>query len=381
MGSRTGGRRPQDRQLLALGLERQHQRRTLSARVPGHRRWPPLVDRTAVHEGAVADPEPDPDPRLLLVGVRQRLADVAQPLHHVHRHVHGHIVAQRADTKGGEISVVRPESPPQTDGMRIVLPPAMPAPFQALATRVVEAATADPRITGVVVGGSVATGTSDAYSDLDLVIACRDEDHASVLADAPAFAADVGPVLAAFTGEHVGERRLLIVLYGPPPLHVDLKFVSVSDLSERVEDGIVLWQRGRSVDEARSGTRPSWPQPEPQWIEDRFWVWIHYVAAKIARGEIFEAVDGLTMIRGSALAPLATFGRTDRPAGVRRLETLAPEYCPAFAATIAAPTAADCTRALRSSIDLYLQLRDESSVVCRRSAQSAVLDYVVGGGP
>ena len=199
--------------------------------------------------------------------------------------------------------------------MRIAETSAVPPPFQALATRVVEVATADPRITGIVVGGSVATGTSDAYSDLDLVIACRDEDHASVLANAPAFAADIGPVLAAFTGEHVGERRLLIVLYGPPPQHVDLKFVSVSDLPDRVEDGVVLWQRGRAVDEARSGTRPSWPQPDPQWIEDRFWVWIHYVAAKIARGEIFEAVDGLTMIRGSALAPLATSGRNGPTGG------------------------------------------------------------------
>ncbi len=67
--------------------------------------------------------------------------------------------------------------------------------------------------------------------------------------------------------------------------------------------------------------------------------------------------------------------------GVRRLETLAPEHRPAFAATVAAPTGADCTRALRSSIDLYLQLRDESGVVCRKSAEHAVLDYVVDAGP
>ena len=34
---------------------------------------------------------------------------------------------------------------------------------------------------------------------------------------------------ATFTGEHVGESRVLICLYGPPLLHVDLKFVSLSD--------------------------------------------------------------------------------------------------------------------------------------------------------
>jgi hypothetical protein len=34
---------------------------------------------------------------------------------------------------------------------------------------------------------------------------------------------------SAFSGEHVGEPRALICLYGPPLLPVDLKFVSLSD--------------------------------------------------------------------------------------------------------------------------------------------------------
>ena len=34
-------------------------------------------------------------------------------------------------------------------------------------------------------------------------------------------------LLAAFTGEHVGEPRLLICLYRSPLLHVDLKYVSL----------------------------------------------------------------------------------------------------------------------------------------------------------
>jgi hypothetical protein len=49
------------------------------------------------------------------------------------------------------------------------------------------------------------------------------------------FAGALGPLLSAFTGDHVGEPRLLICLYGPPLLHVDLKFVTPADLAERVE--------------------------------------------------------------------------------------------------------------------------------------------------
>ena len=86
---------------------------------------------------------------------------------------------------------------------------------------------ADPRILGVTLAGSAATGQMDEFSDVDTVIVSTDESHAELLAGAPAFAASIGPLLAAFTGEHVGEPRLLIALYGPPLLHVDLKFVGL----------------------------------------------------------------------------------------------------------------------------------------------------------
>ena len=250
----------------------------------------------------------------------------------------------------------------------------VPTQFRELATRLVENVDSDPRIVGVILAGSASTGGADEYSDLDLVIVSNDDEQQSVLANARAFADRLGPVLVAFSGEHVGEPRLLIVLYGPPPQHVDLKFVGLADLGTRVEDGVILWQRDGSVDDALRGTTPEWPRPDPQWIEDRFWAWTHYIASKIARGELFEAVDSLGALRGLALAPLATAGRTERPAGVRRLETLAPEHREAFAATVAVPAREDCLRALRASVDLYLRLRDESTVVCRSSAERAVLD-------
>ena len=86
-------------------------------------------------------------------------------------------------------------------------------------------------------------------------------------------------MLACFTGEHVGEPRLLITLYGPPPVHVDLKFASDRGLEQRVEDGLVLWQRDGALDAALRRTAAAWPRPDRQWIEDRFWVWVHYEPA------------------------------------------------------------------------------------------------------
>ena len=60
---------------------------------------------------------------------------------------------------------------------------------------------------------------------LDLVPVVRDAAYAQVTTQKRAVAERFGDLLAAFTGEHVGEPRLLICLYGPELLHGDLKFV------------------------------------------------------------------------------------------------------------------------------------------------------------
>lgn len=254
----------------------------------------------------------------------------------------------------------------------------IPEHLQAMADSVVAEAAKDPRVLAVVAGGSVATGTSDEYSDLDLVLVCSAEGQPECLAEAKEFAARVGPLLSSFTGEHVGEPRLLIALYGPPLVHVDLKFVTPDGLRTRVEDGVVLWQRDDTVDRVRTDSDAAWPQPDPQWIEDRFWVWVHYAAVKIARGELFEAIETLGALRSVSIAPLATLGRTQRPAGVRRLETLAPELVPQLRETVAAADADDCLRALRAAVDVYRKVRDDSGVqvVRRTAAEDAAVDFI-----
>ena len=56
------------------------------------------------------------------------------------------------------------------------------------------------------------------------------------------FAERLGPLLAVFSGEHVGEPRLLICLYGPPLLHVDLKYITAKTFGA-LGASFVLWAR------------------------------------------------------------------------------------------------------------------------------------------
>jgi hypothetical protein len=252
-----------------------------------------------------------------------------------------------------------------------------PPHARPLAETIIAATQADPRIVGLTVGGSAATGTMDDFSDLDFVVVCRDEHQADLLRDAPGFAAGLGPLLACFTGEHVGEPRLLITLFGPPPVHIDLKFVAERDLDQRVEDGLVLWQRDDALDAALRRTTAVWPQPDPQWIEDRFWVWIHYGAAKLGRGELFECLDMLAALRAMVFGPLIAHAVGHRAAGVRRLEQTAPDLVPALEATVGDHTPHGCAAALRASARLYRQLRgDDAGLVRRTSAETASLDYL-----
>jgi predicted nucleotidyltransferase len=200
----------------------------------------------------------------------------------------------------------------------------IPAPQRTFIEGAVEILKDDRRIIGIAAAGSYADDTMDEYSDIDLVVAVEPLQHLEVMADRQTLASRLGPLLASFTGEHVGEPRLLICLYGPPPLHVDLKFVAVQDAVTRVDDPIVLWERDGRLSEALSKGEARYSCPEFQWVEDRFWVWIHYAATKVGRGELLEAADFLSFLRPNVFGPLGKRRLGLRPVGVRRLETDAP---------------------------------------------------------
>jgi hypothetical protein len=245
----------------------------------------------------------------------------------------------------------------------------------ALRDRIVTRAKDDPRLLGVALGGSWRSERVDAFSDLDVVLVVDEDAFDSVMAERRAFAEGVGGLLAAFTGEHVGEPRLVICLYGPDPLlHCDLKFVTPAQLAERVEDPAVAWDRDGSLGDGLSGTAAEYPSPDGQWIEDRFWVWLHYAATKLGRGELLEVLDVLTYFRGSVLGPLALEAEGLEPNGVRRIELDAPEAAQRLAETVASYDAADCARALATAADLYRSLRGD--VETRSAAEDAASAYL-----
>lgn len=259
----------------------------------------------------------------------------------------------------------------------IQFPPALPNAHRSFIARALPILSDDGRIAGIAAAGSFLTGQMDEFSDLDLIVVTEPEHQVEVLRSRHEIAQRLGTLLAAFTGEHVGEPRLLITLYDSPLLHVDLKFVALSDVHIRVEEPAVLWERDGRVTAAISQGKGQYPQPNLQWIEDRFWIWMHYGAQKLGRGEIFEAIDMINYVRSGVLAPLALQRAGARPQGARRIESCDPAFSRALQKTVPAYDACDCLDALAACIELYRGLRrPHGELVCNAAVEHAVIAYI-----
>lgn len=215
----------------------------------------------------------------------------------------------------------------------------------------------DPNVTGVAVGGSWLTNELDEFSDLDLIVVTRQKishDKSLMLE----YAAKLGKLLSGFTGEHVGEPRVLICLYDEPLLHVDIKFLTIEEFHQRVETPTFLLDRDGALEQVIGNSEAIFPHPNFQWIEDRFWTWIHYSLLKIGRGEYLEAYDFMGFLRMAVFGPLLHLKNGNLPRGVRKVETeLGATDLGKLISTIPSYNRASLLESLKNGVLLYQELQ------------------------
>lgn len=237
----------------------------------------------------------------------------------------------------------------------------------------------EPLIIGLAVGGSWLTNELDEFSDLDLIMVTNERissDKDKMLA----YAGKLGTLLNGFTGEHVGEPRVLICLYDNPLLHVDIKFLTIAELSERVETPHILLDKNDQLKQVFEESEAHFPYPDYQWIEDRFWIWVHYVLLKIGRGEYMEAVDFFGFMRMTVFGPLLHIKNGNQPRGVRKVETeLEAVDFENLKSTLPEYSRESTLEALKNSISLYRNLRTAlftEEVTLNTNTENKVIHYL-----
>jgi len=247
------------------------------------------------------------------------------------------------------------------------------------AERVKKLVQEDPSVTGLAVAGSWITDEIDEYSDLDLILVTKYKiagNKEKMMETARRF----GDLVSGFTGEHVGEPRVLICLYDNPLLHVDIKFLTPDEFKDRIENPVILFERDGQLSKIIHATTATWPQPDYQWIEDRFWTWVHYAALKIGRGELMEAFDFLSFLRTTVLSPLLQVKNNRHARGLRKVETeLSASDLENLKITIAQYNRESILKALDNTISIYKNLRRklyDDNIVLQIRAEKLSLDYL-----
>jgi hypothetical protein len=246
------------------------------------------------------------------------------------------------------------------------------------AEKAVEILKSDPNTIGLAVGGSWLTNELDEFSDLDLVLVTREKiahDKTKMLGYANRF----GKLLSAFTGEHVGEARLLICLYDDPLLHVDIKFITPEEFHQRVETPVLLLDKDNQLQKILEQTESKFPYPDYQWIEDRFWVWVHYMLTKIERGEFVEVFDCFSLLRGLIFGPLLHIKNGNLPRGVRKAETqMAEEDIEQLLSTLPSYSKVSLLASLQNAVNLYRHLQQilfTKQIVLQTETENKVMEY------
>ncbi|MEI7829008.1 MAG: aminoglycoside 6-adenylyltransferase [Prolixibacteraceae bacterium] len=244
--------------------------------------------------------------------------------------------------------------------------------------KVLEKVKTDPTIVGLAVGGSWINNQIDEFSDIDFLL-ITDQLVSDSTDKMVNYARGFGKLLNAFTGEHIGEKRLLICMYDDPLIHIDIKFVTREEFKSRVENPVILWDRDGSVQGLIESTVYFWPEVDYQWLEDRFWTWVHYVTLKIGRGENFEALDGLSFLRVNVLAPLLQIKNGQLPRGMRRIEkTFNENDLNDLKNTIPCYSPDSLIDSLTRTIEIYRDLRNRlfnNTIILRTDTETKCVQY------
>jgi len=237
-----------------------------------------------------------------------------------------------------------------------------------LLTSARETFAADNRFIGVLLGGSLAAGKADSFSDIDLYVFVRDDDFESVFAERDEIAYSIGPVLVRYLGDHMpGGQHQLIVWY-EGPLHVDLMFRKWSETAPhwKWNASLILKDSDDAMAQLKKESdllrAPEFAWEQLNTLNQKFWGWVAYTFGKILRGELWEALDNVAWIRNEALLVMLAWMQNARFEGHRRLESkLDGHLSKLFSKSLCSREPQSLHAALMAEVRIFRELRSRLS--------------------
>ncbi|WP_159107336.1 nucleotidyltransferase domain-containing protein [Azospirillum sp. B506] len=175
----------------------------------------------------------------------------------------------------------------------------------------------------IAVGGSLARGTVDRFSDLDFaVLAAPGTDPGPLCSWVAGRLGAIGRRLSQFPANHIGLPNLIVTF-----CEIDGEVVKVDCMV--LPQGAIGQLAGYRVIHDPSGIATGTPgsdaTAEPideAELDEKFTGWCWYSFTKIARGELMEATDALDVMRRNVLVPVLRHRRGLKAEGFRWLEDL-----------------------------------------------------------
>ncbi|MBJ2114431.1 aminoglycoside 6-adenylyltransferase [Serratia ureilytica] len=209
-------------------------------------------------------------------------------------------------------------------------------------------------IDAVLLAGSFQKGNCDSYSDIDLVFCIDEDNYNDYFSQSRCLLSRFGELYFCFPGDHVQEERLIICLYGKELLHVDIKFVTLTQRNISLTELDVLWARDYTkINEFLSNRKSVCTDKSIEWFNERVWVWLHNCICKYHRGELFEAINILNMIRVNILGPMVSLLNGGVQRGVRYIDFLHSTEKGLLSKTVASYSKVSIFLAIRATLNLY----------------------------
>jgi hypothetical protein len=171
--------------------------------------------------------------------------------------------------------------------------------------------------------GSLAKGTGDEFSDVDLELHCDTPAERSRLRHVlSGFMERHGRMLASFPATHISlpELDINFLEIDGCVVKIDIHYLCRTPHSQVSGGALLVYRHGYEV-EAPLGSPANVDASFFTNLHQKFSGWMWYTHCKVGRGELWEAEDSLNVMRSRALLPMLQFARGLPLEGCRNLET------------------------------------------------------------